>query len=61
MYAIEPTFCQCLRMLLTTDAGTGFMHEAFHKDNVYYNLQGVRVAQPTKGLYIVNGKKVMIK
>ncbi len=27
----------------------------------YYNLQGVEVAQPTKGLYIVNGKKVMIK
>ncbi|MCH5307938.1 MAG: hypothetical protein J1E37_07605 [Prevotella sp.] len=27
----------------------------------YYNLQGVRVAQPTKGLYIVNGKKVVIK
>ena len=30
-------------------------------DNVYYNLNGVRVAQPTKGLYIVNGKKVVIK
>ncbi|MCR5679215.1 MAG: starch-binding protein [Prevotella sp.] len=28
---------------------------------VYYNLQGVRVAQPTKGLYIVNGKKVIMK
>lgn len=26
---------QCLRMLLTTDAGTGFMHEAFHKDNAH--------------------------
>ena len=24
-----------------------------------YNMQGIRVAQPTKGLYIVNGKKVM--
>ncbi len=24
-----------------------------------YNLQGVRVANPTKGLYIVNGKKVI--
>ena len=29
-------------------------------DNVY-NLNGQRVAQPTKGLYIVNGKKVVIK
>lgn len=23
----------CLRMLMATDAGTGFMHESFHKDN----------------------------
>ena len=23
----------CLRMLLSTDAGTGFMHESFHKDD----------------------------
>lgn len=30
-------------------------------DNVFYNLSGQRVAQPTKGLYIVNGKKVIIK
>jgi len=27
----------------------------------YYDLQGRRVAQPTKGLYIVNGKKVYVK
>ena len=26
-----------------------------------YDLQGRRVAQPAKGLYIVNGKKVVIK
>ena len=26
-----------------------------------YNLNGQRVAQPTKGLYIVNGKKAVIK
>ena len=30
-------------------------------DGQYYNLNGQRVAQPTKGLYIVNGKKVIIK
>lgn len=30
-------------------------------DNQYYMLDGRRVAQPTKGLYIVNGKKVIIK
>lgn len=27
----------------------------------YFDLQGRRVAQPTKGFYIVNGKKVIIK
>ena len=27
----------------------------------YFNLAGQRVAQPTKGLYIVNGKKTIIK
>lgn len=30
-------------------------------DGAVYNLSGQRVAQPTKGLYIVNGKKVIIK
>ena len=30
-------------------------------DNVYYDLSGRRVAQPTKGVYVVNGKKVVIK
>ena len=30
-------------------------------NNEVYNLNGQRVAQPTKGLYIVNGRKVVIK
>lgn len=30
-------------------------------DNVYYDLQGRRVANPANGLYIVNGKKVVVK
>lgn len=30
-------------------------------DNVYYDLQGRRVEHPTKGVYVVNGKKVVIK
>ena len=29
--------------------------------NEVYDLSGRRVVQPTKGLYIVNGKKVIIK
>ena len=31
------------------------------ENETFYDLQGRRVAQPTKGLYIVNGKKVVIK
>jgi hypothetical protein len=27
----------------------------------FFDLQGRRVSQPVKGLYIVNGKKVVIK
>ena len=34
--------------------------EDVNADAVFYDLQGRRVAQPTKGLYIVNGKKVFI-
>jgi len=30
-------------------------------DNQYYTLDGRRVAQPTKGLYILNGRKVIVK
>lgn len=29
--------------------------------NLYYNLNGQRMAQPAKGIYVVNGKKVIIK
>ena len=31
------------------------------ENGVFYNLAGQQVAQPTKGLYIVNGKKVVLK
>ena len=31
------------------------------ENGVFYNLAGQRVAQPRKGLYIVNGKKVLVK
>lgn len=34
--------------------------DASHLNN-YYDISGRRVAKPTKGLYIVNGKKIVIK
>ena len=30
-------------------------------DGEFYSISGVRIAAPTKGLYIVNGKKVLVK
>ena len=35
--------------------------ETAAEDGVYYNLQGQRVDNPTKGLFIHNGKKVILK
>jgi len=45
------------------DETTGIMETVRETttNNQYYTLDGRRVAQPTKGLYIVNGKKVIIK
>ncbi|MCD8296465.1 MAG: hypothetical protein LUC88_02725 [Prevotella sp.] len=30
-------------------------------NNIYYNLNGQRVSNPAKGVYILNGKKVLVK
>ena len=42
---------------------TGISNVGVNEDNSgdYYTLQGVKVAQPQKGIYIQNGKKVIIK
>ena len=46
-----------------TDAFTVFTIENDERplDGAIYNLRGQRVENPTKGLYIINGKKVVIK
>lgn len=61
-----------LKVLTSVDAARSFLwfddasgisdtvREATANDR-YYNLNGQVVAQPTKGLYIVNGKKVIMK
>lgn len=40
---------------------TGVNLNENQNENRYYDLQGRHVAQPTKGLYIVNGKKIVVK
>lgn len=32
-----------------------------NNDNAYYTLQGIKVLRPTKGIFIHNGKKIVIK
>lgn len=51
------------RVLLFDDEEetTGITSVKSENSNVYFDLQGRRVAQPTKGLYIVNGKKYFAK
>ena len=44
-----------------TTSITGIEAKAFMESNKFYNLNGQRVENPTKGLYIVNGRKVVIK
>ncbi len=51
------------RSFIALDETTGIsdMNCETMTNNRYYDLQGRSVAQPTKGLYIVNGKKVVVK
>ena len=51
------------RIELTFDGQTGIatVNRETTTNNRYFDLQGRPVAQPTKGLYIVNGKKVLVK
>ena len=44
----------------TNISATNFTNDT-NNSEVFYNLAGQRVANPTKGLYIVNGRKVVIK
>ena len=44
-----------------TTTGINAVNAAANMDGNIYDLQGRRVMQPTKGLFIVNGKKVVIK
>jgi hypothetical protein len=62
----QSNFSGGARLNVTFDEGETTGVEAIENsqltiDNSVYDLQGRRVATPTRGLYIVNGKKVVIK
>lgn len=51
-------------VLVKKDASTGIDDVRGQKEDVrgdFYNLAGQRVVNPSKGLYIVNGRKVIVK
>ena len=53
----------CVVNIETENAETSIhdIRDSSIKDDRYYNLQGQRVMSPKKGIYIINGKKVIIK
>ena len=50
-----------ISFVIDEDWMTGISDVKREDDSLYYNLKGMRVAKPGKGLYIVNGKKMVIK
>lgn len=61
-YLVLPTSARELSVVFDNETnGIQQVESAAQSKGAYYNLAGQRIAQPTKGLYIVNGKKVVIK
>ena len=56
------TVTKDFKMTITGEAADGISNIAAEKQNgVIYNLQGQRVNAAQKGIYIMNGKKVLVK
>ena len=47
--------------LISMTTGISTVRKTQSADDTFYNLQGARVDNPTKGIYIQNGKKIVIK
>lgn len=50
-----------LKIVFGDTTGISEINNTAKADGAYYSISGVRVANPTKGLYIQNGKKVIVK
>ncbi len=67
VYAGAPRFAQAMAIEIADEDGEttmiGNVQDFTDKqtDHAYYTLDGRRVENPTSGIYIVNGKKVVIK
>lgn len=56
-----PSSARSFKFEFGDDDITGIKANLISEDAAFYDLQGRKVLQPSKGLYIVNGKKVIIK
>lgn len=57
MFVADKAIIECT----CEDVVTGINNVIFINDNNYYTLQGIRVKNPIKGVYIKNGKKIVVK
>jgi hypothetical protein len=61
-YLVAPATAPDTYSIVWSDIPSGIQQiKVGRNDNIYYDLSGRRVLYPRKGLYIVNGKKVVIK
>lgn len=56
-----PSSARSFKFDFGEDESTGINTHVISEDATCYDLQGRKVKQPAKGLYIVNGKKMIIK
>ncbi len=62
--AAQASLARSIRMVFDDVTGINTVKENEGNktgDNIWYTLQGARVAKPTHGIYIRNGKKIFIK
>ncbi len=59
--ALPSTTTTAKALLLSDNTTTRIFKVEENTTEATYNLQGIRVANPQRGLYIVNGKKVFVK
>ena len=61
----DPANQLTIKLNFDTPSPTGvseiFDNEANDLQGPYYNINGQRVSRPDKGIYIVNGKKILFK
>lgn len=63
LYGSNATTNQIMPLSITEDIADGIsdINAAYNDAIIVYNMQGVRQQQLSKGLYIVNGRKVVVK